>query len=95
MKQRLALALAAGLFVTLAVPGVASAAQPPWGEKNGEGPPIGGCPHGAAGWMLVQPSGPEHLSAAYDFNGDGWVCGAFTPGLDGASVIIFMDNVVR
>ena len=41
--------------------------------------------------MLVTPSGPEHLSAAYDFNRDGEVCARFVP----AGGIAFMDNVVR
>ena len=40
--------------------------------------------------MEVTPSGPEHLSAAYDHNRDGEVCGRITPG-----AIAFMDNVVR
>jgi hypothetical protein len=43
----------------------------------------------------VQPTSPEHLSAAYDFNGDGSVCRFWLPAFDGASLITFMDNVVR
>jgi hypothetical protein len=45
----------------------------------------------------VTPSSPEHLSAAYDFNGDGVVCAyAFsTPAFGGSTMIAFMDNVTR
>jgi hypothetical protein len=40
----------------------------------------------------VTPSGPEHLSAAYDFNFDNQVCARFLPNQGGA--VTFMDNVV-
>jgi hypothetical protein len=95
MKKRLGLALIAGAIMTLLLFGVASAEQPPWGPPEGAaGPPVGGC-KAAAQWRLVQPSGPDHLSAAYDFNRDGWVCVRFLPAFDGSSMFTFMDNVVR
>src|SRR4051794_36607786 len=68
-KKRFGLALVANALVTLLLTGVASAERPPYGPpERAAGPPAGGCPTGA-GWGLVQPTGPEHLSAAYDFNG--------------------------
>ena len=93
VKKSLGLALATGVLMALVTPGAASAAQPPWGDKGASGPPVGACPN--AKWRLVQPSGPEHLSAAYDFNGDGWVCVTFAPFSNPESLIVFMDNVVR
>lgn len=94
MRKRFGLTLAAGALMTLLCAGTASAI-PNGPPERAAGPPIGGCPKGAAGWQLVQPSGPEHLSAQYDFNGDGWVCARWLPGLDGQSLIAFLDNVVR
>jgi hypothetical protein len=93
VKQRFGLAVVAGAMFTALWAGSASAIPngPPPGAA---GPPIGGCPSGAARWFLVQPSGPDHLSAQYDFNGDNFVCARFVPGLDGQSLIAFMDNVV-
>ena len=107
MKKRFGLALAAGALMTALWAGAASAV--PQGPPEGAaGPPTGGCPTGAGakilggggvttGWGLVQPSGPEHLSAQYDFNGDGWVCrkGSLVPAFGGTILIAFMDNVVR
>ncbi len=93
MRKSFGLALATGVLMTLVAPGVASAAQPPWGPKSGSGPPVGGCPN--ANWFLVQPSGPDHLSAAYDFNGDGWVCVTTAPFSNQNALFVFMDNVVR
>lgn len=94
MKKRFGLVLAAGALTTTLWAGAASAI--PVGPPEGAaGPPIGGCPSGAAGWQLVQPSGPEHLSAQYDFNADGWVCAGWLPAFDGQSLLTFMDNVVR
>ena len=67
--------------------------RPPYGPPEGAvGPPNAGCPK-SAGWFLVTPSGPEHLSAAYDFNYDNRVCARFLP--DGSGAVTFMDNVVR
>ena len=95
MKKSLGRALVVATLMTALLPGVASAEQPPWGPPEGAaGPRVGGCPP-AARWRLVQPSGPDHLSAAYDFNRDGWVCARWLPAFDGASMIAFMDNVVR
>jgi hypothetical protein len=90
--------MAAG--VTLIAPlsgGVAFAdpsSRPPVGPPpEAQGPPTydsdDNCPV-TAGWMEVTPSGPGHLSAAYDHNRDGEVCVRLTPG-----AIVFMDNVVR
>jgi hypothetical protein len=106
VKKRFGIALAAGALLTALWAGTASAV--PEGPPEGAaGPPIGGCPTGAGakatgggfttGWGLVQPSGPEHLSAQYDFNGDGWVCrkASFVPAFGGDLLIAFMDNVVR
>ena len=106
MKKRFGLVLAAGALMTALWAGAASAI--PVGPPEGAaGPPTGGCPTGAGamitgqrittGWGLVQPSGPEHLSAQYDFNGDGWVCrqGSLVPAFGGTIVVTFMDNVVR
>jgi len=93
VRKSFGLALATGVLMTLVAPGVASAAQPPWGPKGGSGPPVGGCPN--ANWLLVQPSGPDHLSAAYDFNGDGWVCVTTAPFSNQNALFVFMDNVVR
>ncbi len=94
MRKRLGVALIAGVLMTLLMPGVASAGPPNGPPAGAAGPPIGGCPTGA-GWGLVQPSGPDHLSAAYDFNGDGSVCRFWLPAFDGSTLITFMDNVVR
>lgn len=94
MKKRFGLTVAAGALMTMLWAGTASAI--PVGPPEGAaGPPAGGCPTGAAEWQLVQPSGPGHLSAQYDFNGDGFVCGRWVPGLDGHSILAFLDNVVR
>ena len=106
MKKRLSLAFVAGALLSSLWVGSASAI--PVGPPEGAaGPPIGTCPTGAGGkltgggyttgWSLVQPSGPEHLSAQYDFNGDGWVCGrvTFTPAFGGSSFLAFLDNAVR
>jgi hypothetical protein len=93
MKRRSGLTLVAAALMASLLPGVASAEpseRPPVGPPEGTaGPPAEGCPTGAR-WLAVQPSGPEHLSAAYDFNRDGWVCRLLLPG-----GIAFMDNVVR
>ena len=91
----------AAASVTLIValsPGVAFAdpsSRPPVGPPGAaEGPSTydsdDNCPAGAE-WREVTPSGPGHLSAAYDHNRDGEVCVRFTPG----GGIAFMDNVVR
>jgi hypothetical protein len=94
MKKRFGFALAASALMTTVWAGAAGAIPvgPPAGAA---GPPAAGCPKGNAGWQLVQPSGPEHLSAQYDFNGDGWVCARWLPGLDGQSLLAFLDNAVR
>jgi hypothetical protein len=95
MKKRFGLVLAAGALMTTLWAGAASAIPngPPAGAA---GPPIGGCPTSAAGWFLVTPSGPDHVSAQYDFNGDNRVCARFIPGLVGQPLpVAFMDNVVR
>lgn len=90
MTKRFVGLLVSGLVILLS-PGSASAERPPYGPPDGaSGPPDAGCPP-AAGWALVTPSGPEHRSAAYDFNLDGQVCRRFLP----PSGITFMDNVVR
>lgn len=95
VKHRCAVALSACALAVLLAPGVAWADRPPYGPPEGaSGPPEAGCPD-AAGWRLVTPSGPEHLSAAYDFNLDGEVCARWLPALGGSSLIAFMDNVVR
>jgi hypothetical protein len=85
---RVGLVLVAGALLTPLWAGTAAAIPvgPPAGAS---GPPKGGCPANG-GWSLVQPSGPEHRSAQYDFNGDGYVCARSEPG-----GISFMDNVVR
>lgn len=89
--KRFGVSLFAGALVTLLSPGLASADRPPYGPpEEASGPPVAACPT-EAGWRLVTPSGPEHLSAAYDFNLDGQVCARFLP----PSGIAFMDNVVR
>lgn len=91
MARRFGVALFVGVLLALLSPGLASAERPPYGPPEGaSGPPVGGCP-AEAGWFLVTPSGPEHLSAAYDFNGDGQVCVRLLP----SSGIAFMDNAVR
>lgn len=73
---------------------VASAEQPPWGPPpDADGPPVQGCPSGA-GWFPVTPSGPDHLSAAFDLNNDGQVCARWLPAFDGTTLFTFMDNVV-
>jgi hypothetical protein len=94
VKKRLGLVLIAGTLASAVMPGVASAEpvgiRPPFGPPEvAEGPPAGGCPT-VAGWRLVTPSGPGHLSAAYDHNGDGQVCLLLVP-----AGPMFMDNVVR
>lgn len=95
VKRLLGLALAVGALVTAMSPAVASAAGPPYGPPaHASGPPVGGCPNGA-GWESVEPSGPEHLSAAYDFNGDGFVCGYVLPAFDGDTLFSLKDNVSR
>jgi hypothetical protein len=92
VKKRIGLALGAGaLLASLSAGGAWASPQGP--PPGASGPPVGGCPTGA-GWGLVQPT-PGHLSAEYDFNGDGWVCRYWLPALDGSSIITFMDNVVR
>ena len=89
MAKRFGVALFAGALVMVLSPGLAAAERPPYGPpEQASGPPVGGCPANAK-WTLVTPSGPEHLSAAYDFNGDNQVCARFTSG-----GIAFMDNVV-
>jgi hypothetical protein len=94
VKKTVGHALVAAALMTMLSAGMASAA-PPYGPPDGaSGPPVGRCP-AAAQWRLVQPSGPDHLSAAYDFNRDGWVCVRWLPAFDGSSLITFMDNVVR
>ena len=91
MGKRFVFAVLAGVLVGLLPPGPASAERPPYGPPSGaSGPPVAGCP-AAAGWELVTPSGPEHLSAAFDFNLDGFVCGRVLP----SSGFTLMDNVVR
>ena len=97
MTKRFGVALAVGVLVAFLSSGVASAiptgVRPPYGPPEGAaGPPNAGCPT-SAGWFLVTPSGPEHLSAAYDFNYDNQVCARFLPNQSGA--VTFMDNVVR
>ena len=97
MKKRFGIALAGAVvgMLLLAVPASAepSGLRPPYGPPEGAvGPPNGGCPK-SAGWFLVTPSGPEHLSAAYDFNYDNRVCARFLP--NGSGAVTFMDNVVR
>ena len=97
MKKRFGLALAGGVVGMLLLAGPASAAptgvRPPFGPPpDAAGPVVAGCPK-SAGWFLVTPSGPEHLSAAYDFNYDFRVCARFIP--DGSGAVTFMDNVVR
>jgi hypothetical protein len=97
VKKRFAFVLIAGVVIVPLSPGVAfgdPSSRPPVGPPAGaEGPPTydseDNCPAGAE-WREVTPSGPEHLSAAYDHNRDGKVCVRFTPG-----AIVFMDNVVR
>jgi hypothetical protein len=94
-RLSIGVAAAGAVMATLLLPGVASAERPPYGPPEGaSGPPIGACPTGG-GWGLVQPSGPEHLSAAFDFNGDGWVCGSWLPAFDGSTLFSLMDNVIR
>lgn len=96
MKKLYGVVLTAGMLV-VSLSGVAFAepsSRPPVGPPEvSEGPPTydseDNCP-AEAGWMEVTPSGPEHLSAAYDHNRDGEVCVRFVPG-----GIAFMDNVVR
>ncbi|MEX0989134.1 MAG: hypothetical protein WD206_02415 [Actinomycetota bacterium] len=83
MKKRLGPALVAGAFMTLLLPGVASAA-PPEGAK---GPPMGRCP---TNWITADPQ-EGHPAEAYDFNGDGFVCGLPLPG----GGFALMDNVIR
>ncbi|MEX2275526.1 MAG: hypothetical protein WEA10_08220, partial [Actinomycetota bacterium] len=72
MKKRFGLVLVTGALMTLLLPGIASAA-PPEGAK---GPPTGRCP---TKWITGQPQ-PGHAAEAYDFNGDGFVCGLPLPG---------------
>ena len=87
MRKRFGLALVAGALMTLLLPGVASAG-PPWGPPEGaKGPPTGTCP---TKWITADPQ-PGHLAEAYDFNGDGLVCGLPLPG----GGFAFMDNVIR
>ena len=97
MKKRFGIAVAGGVVGVLLWPAAASAEptglRPPYGPPSAaSGPMVGGCPN-SAGWFLVTPSGPGHLSAAYDFNYDGQVCARFIP--DGSGAVTFMDNVVR
>ena len=96
MKKRVGVALAVAALAAFLSTGVASAdptgLRPPYGPPEGAaGPPVGGCPT-SGGWILVTPSGPEHLSAAYDFNYDNHVCARFLP--NGSGAVAFMDNVV-
>lgn len=92
--KRFALTLGAALLTVPLSAGLAAATpseRPPVGPPaDAEGPPIGGCPTSGP-WRLVTPSGPDHLSAAYDFNGDNRVCGWVVPS---SGVLVFMDNVV-
>jgi hypothetical protein len=94
VNKRFGLALGAGLLTVPLWPGVATAVpseRPPVGPPPGaEGPPVDGCPNGGW-WREVTPSGPEHLSAAYDFNFDNRVCGWVAP----SGALVLMDNVVR
>jgi hypothetical protein len=93
--MRFGLALAAGALVA-SVSATAASAIPVGPPEGTAGPPIATCPTGAgAEWLLVQPSGPQHLSAQFDFNNDGWVCGRWLPAFDGQSAVAFLDNVVR
>ena len=97
MKKRFAIAFAGGVLGVLLWPVSASAAptgvRPPYGPPlDAAGPVVAGCPK-SGGWFLVTPSGPGHLSAAYDFNYDNQVCARFLP--NGSGVVTFMDNVVR
>lgn len=90
MNRSRSIALAAYLAAVLTTVGAGAAGAIPVGPPTGTpGPPTGGCPAGGE-WLLVQPSGPEHLSAQYDFNNDNKVCARLTPG-----AIAFMDNVVQ
>ena len=98
MKKLFGVVLIAGMVIVPLSPGVAFAdpsSRPPVGPPEvAAGPPTydseDNCP-AEAGWREVTPSGPEHLSAAYDHNRDGEVCVRFVPG----GGIAFMDNVVR
>ena len=96
MKRRFLVVLIAGVVMVTLSPGVAFAdpsSRPPVGPPEGAGGPptyeYVNCPAGAR-WSEVEPSGPEHLSAAYDHNRDGEVCVRFVTGGP-----VFMDNVVR
>jgi len=98
MKKRFGVVLMAGVVIASLSPGVAFAhpsSRPPVGPPQvAEGPPTydseENCPS-AAGWEEEPPSGPEHLSAAFDHNRDGKVCVRLVP----AGGVTFMDNVVR
>jgi hypothetical protein len=97
VTKRFGAALAVGVLGSVLSSEVASAdftgVRPPYGPPEGAaGPPNAGCPT-SGGWFLVTPSGPEHLSAAYDFNYDNRVCARFLN--DGSGAVTFMDNVVR
>ena len=97
VKRRLLVVLIAGVVMATLSPGVAFAdpsSRPPVGPPEGAGGPPSydyenTCP-ARAGWLEVTPSGPEHLSAAFDHNRDGEVCVRFVNG-----GFVFMDNVVR
>ena len=93
MKSRLSLFVFAGVAVVGFCTGPASAI-PVGPPEHANGPRVGACPQsGGAEWRLVQPSGPEHLSAQYDFNNDGFVCARWLPAFDGQSALAFKDNV--
>lgn len=97
MKKLFGVVLVAGMVVMPLSQGVAFAdpsSRPPVGPpEHASGTPTydsdDNCPAGA-GWIEVTPSGPEHLSAAYDHNRDGEVCVRLLP----PGGIALMDNVV-
>src|SRR5262245_22933836 len=95
MKKRVGLVLVAGALMAPAWAGSASAI-PNGPPDHASGPRVGECPKGdGAEWFLAQPSGPEHLSAHFDFNNDGFICARWLPAFDGQSAVTFKDNVGR
>jgi len=94
VTKRLMVAFATGAVGLVLWTGTGSAEpsglRPPYGPPpDTAGPQVGDCPT-SGGWILVTPSGPGHLSAAYDFNYDNQVCARFLPW----GGFALMDNVI-